>query len=482
MSFKLDPTAPAAAQQRFNQAVQTSSRLSSIKSQLDKIPPKLAEIARVVRAGPRSRVVGMGASKGYFLSFIKASGSSGWTETYTVGSVLLGAQKQLTLNQVLSIKSALLRKQSSLKAEEAKLKGTTPASTTTTTTTTSRSNTSTPATTPAPPRDDTVKYNASTVKEAYFYANQSFYNQINENWTKKDPNVTPKFDTAIWAGNTPSKIQKANDLWKTGAGSKGMVLNWNPPGSTNAGGSINDGSTWGTTQTNKTKQRYGFQFLYNPTTIAMSYGGVADVDPGMQSSGTEEYLLANPTVFKSTINFEVVINRMYDIKNLNADGLKAGKVEDFYSGNVPAAQDLRDIYNKGTMYDVEYLLQTMFPYEPVESQFRGKTADIGFLGASPVELHLGNNLKYVAQINSISVNHVIFDNRMVPLFSTVSIATNRIPDYKAGQNSNPATTSSSSNTSGEAASSPSAVNAKKGTVFNPVVPGGGSLIGGIGIL
>jgi hypothetical protein len=431
--FILDPTAPSAVRQsvaRADAAAATRLRLNSINSQLEKIGPKLSEISRVLNAGPKN--LGFGP-KSYRLSFIKASSSGGWTETYSVGSVRLGVQKPLTLANVSSIRLALFRKQASLQAERAKLLGTTrTTSTTPSGNTTPRGNT-TPPTTPAPPRDTTVKYNASTVKEAYFYAGMSFFNEVNENWKRKDPNATNKFDNVIWAGNTPTKIQKAEDLWKKGAGSKGMVLNWNPPGSTNAGGSINDGSTWGTTQTNRTKQRYGFQFLYNPTTIAMSYGGVADVDPGMQSSGTEEYLLGNATVFKSTINFEVVINRMYDIKHLNANGLKTGQISDFYSGNVPGAQDLKDIYNKGTMYDVEYLLQTMFPYEPVESQFRGKTADIGFLGASPVELHLGNNLKYVAQINSISVNHVIFDNRMVPLFSTVSIATNRIPDYKAGQ-------------------------------------------------
>jgi hypothetical protein len=163
----------------------------------------------------------------------------------------------------------------------------------------------------------------------------------------------------------------------------------------------------------------------------MSYGGVADVDPGLQSSGNEEFLLANPSVFKSTINLQIVINRMFDFQYINQDGIKNGQISDFYAGNVPTTGDLTRIYERGTMYDVEFLLQTMFPYEPIESQLRGKTSDIGFLGASPVELHLGNKLRYVAQINNISVNHVIFDNRMVPLFTTVSVSTNRIPDYRA---------------------------------------------------
>jgi hypothetical protein len=122
---------------------------------------------------------------------------------------------------------------------------------------------------------------------------------------------------------------------------------------------------------------------------------------------------------------------MFDFQYINENGIKNGQISDFYAGNVPNNSELKLIYNKGTMYDIEYLLQTMFPFEPYASQLRDTTSDIGFLGASPVELHLGNKLRYVAQINNISVNHVIFDNRMVPLFTTISIATNRIPDYKA---------------------------------------------------
>jgi hypothetical protein len=190
----------------------------------------------------------------------------------------------------------------------------------------------------------------------------------------------------------------------------------------------------------------------------MSYGGVADVDPGMQSSGTEEFLLTNSSVFQSTIGIQVIINRMFDFQYINKTGVKSGQISDFYAGNVPNNAEIKKIYNKGTMYDVEYLLQTMFPFEPYESQLRDKTSDIGFLGASPVELHLGNKLRYVAQINNISVNHVIFDNRMVPLFTTISISTNRIPDYKAAGTSAGITSSSSSAGSSNTTVGGSAVN------------------------
>ena len=66
----------------------------------------------------------------------------------------------------------------------------------------------------------------------------------------------------------------------------------------------------------------------------------------------------------------------------------------------------------------------------VDSQLgRGKTADMGFVIPRPVELHLGNKLRYLVYINGFSLNHVIFDERMVPMFTTLSVTANRVPDY-----------------------------------------------------
>jgi hypothetical protein len=71
----------------------------------------------------------------------------------------------------------------------------------------------------------------------------------------------------------------------------------------------------------------------------------------------------------------------------------------------------------------------LFGFE-VDSQLgRGKTADMGFVIPRPVELHLGNKLRYLVYVNGFSLNHVIFDTRMVPLFTTLSITANRVPDY-----------------------------------------------------
>jgi hypothetical protein len=344
--------------------------------------------------------------------------------------------KNLTRTEVLKIKSDLISEKNDVGRLLNRLQdnfssqfgGPSAAATTTTTTDGGGGGGSgAPAEVPPATYSKDVVYNASTVKEAYFYTGMSFVNKADPDWQGKG--ATDKFDSYIWSGNTPGKVNDAKDLWKTTvtSSSKGMIQTWNPPGG--RFGAVKGGN-FTRLSTSSSIQRYGFQFMYNPTTIEMSYGGVADVDPGMQSSGTEEFLLSNPSVFQSTIGIQIVINRMFDFQYINENGIKSGQISDFYAGNVPDTKTIQTIYDKGTMYDVEFLLQTMFPYEPIDSQLRGKTSDIGFLGASPVELHLGNKLRYVAQINNISVNHAIFDNRMVPLFTTVSVATNRIPDYQ----------------------------------------------------
>jgi len=276
-----------------------------------------------------------------------------------------------------------------------------------------------------------IIYNAPAVKEAYFRQDMSFFNEKGEQ------------DNYIFAGNTPAnKVKDAIELWNKVKGgtdnrnnSKGMIQTWKNPA--NQFTSLADNALTNIVNTGTGQiQRYGFQFIYNPTSVTLNYGGVSDVDPGWAASGKEKFILSNPTVFQSSISVDVLINRIYDMKYLGPNGQLKGKpaptIPQLYDGNRPTQADLKKIYQKGTMYDVEFLLQTMFPYNPIPSQLRGKTSDVGFLGPSPVEMHLGNKLRYLVQINSITVNHVLLDNRMVPLYSWVTISANRIPDAKSG--------------------------------------------------
>lgn len=280
-----------------------------------------------------------------------------------------------------------------------------------------------------------VIYNVSAVKEAYFTAGQSLFNKADPAWSGKG--ATDKFDNELYSRNTPAKVTNALELWSLGQSGKGMIQTWKPPGKTPAQ-YLDQNGNFGVLSDAKTIQRYGFQFLYNPGNISMTYGGVPDVDPSMMSSGTEDFALTNPSVYQSSITFEILLNRMFDMKYLSKDGTLNSdeSIDKLWPQNKPDAATLKQIRSKGTMYDVEFLLQTMFSYEPIRSQLRGKTSDVGYLGAFPVEMHLGNKLRYVAIIDSISVNHVIFTDDMVPMFSTVSISAKRIPDYKGVKTKN----------------------------------------------
>jgi len=270
------------------------------------------------------------------------------------------------------------------------------------------------------PANTAIEYNVSSVKEAYFTSKQD------------------TLDTAkLFAGNTPAKVTQAMDLWKAGVSSKGMIVTHIPPGPKPAQYMDSNGN-WAVPGDASSIKRSGFQFLYNPTTIGMTYGGVPPVDITMSTSGLEDYTLQAPSIYQSAINFEILINRMHDLEYIGENGtIKGGlRASDLWVGNIPDTKTLNRIYNKGTMYDIEFLLKTMFAVDPFPSLLRGRTTDIGFLGPSPVELHLGKKLRYVVMVDSITVDHVIFNSQMVPMFSTVRVSTRRIPDYRPGKVSN----------------------------------------------
>jgi hypothetical protein len=263
-----------------------------------------------------------------------------------------------------------------------------------------------------------VLSNAPMPKEAYFRPIQSL--------------LENKVDQPLYAGNTPRRINDAEQQWSFivngfSQGSKGQIQTWKPPRNYSM---VNaEGSDVVTNLAAGGLQRYAFKFLYNPETVDMVYGGVSDFDITTLTSGQTKSLPMSPNLFQSTISFTVPLNRIFDMRYVSVGGnLVGGRgVTDIYPHTVPAAE-LTQIYKKGTMYDFEYLLKSILGVE-LPTQFRGTTADIGFLYGRPVELHLGASLRYLVQISDIRINHLLFDSRMVPIFSSVSLSVKRIPDY-----------------------------------------------------
>ncbi|CAB4123511.1 hypothetical protein UFOVP46_27 [uncultured Caudovirales phage] len=297
-----------------------------------------------------------------------------------------------------------------------------------------------------PPKNKAPKplqKNAPSVKDAYFTSKANFL----------------EAGAGLVRNNQPSKVAYASELWLDGIPNKGMIQTWMQ------GYNAAQGQDFGTKPTLGLYQNltpHAFQFQYNPGSVEMTYAGTPQVDPIMEAMGLDKFHLVGTGVTQSTITIQLLINRMFDMKyysdgngidvNTLAPGdfreavniksvagtLKQPEVEVYPGGN-PDIKTQKAIYNMGTMYDIEYLLRTVLGFTTksyLRSSFMadGGTADMGYIGATPVELHLGQNLRYLVFITGMNVNHVIFNDRMVPIFTNVSLQCSRLPDYAEATN------------------------------------------------
>jgi hypothetical protein len=200
-------------------------------------------------------------------------------------------------------------------------------------------------------------------------------------------------------------------------------------------------------------QLYGFRFLYNPTSVGMAWGMQQETVPSFEASGQDKSYPISAGLVTSTVSFSLMLNRIEDFNHIKSDGswvsdadkersqtLNESNLPDFAKNplnNVvgayptPVSQAERKmIYDRGTMYDIEYLMRTiMGPSPDFKSLLNGTTADRGWLRPTVVELHLGAGMRYRVRIDSLSVNHAVFDSRMVPILSTVNITAKRFNDF-----------------------------------------------------
>ena len=176
---------------------------------------------------------------------------------------------------------------------------------------------------------------------------------------------------------------------------------------------------------------YGFKFLYNPTEVNMGWGMLEGVDPNVIRSGAAGGLAPISGVGLSTIDFTLLLNRIGDMDFLDEEGrLALGSANPYPGINTLVRQeDLKTIYKKGTMYDLEYLFRVINgPNAIHQTILNGKSADWGFLIGSQIELFLGDGLRYLVRLNGINVSHTIFNDRMVPVLSQVSLSCGRYND------------------------------------------------------
>jgi hypothetical protein len=201
----------------------------------------------------------------------------------------------------------------------------------------------------------------------------------------------------------------------------------------------------------KSEQPCGFRFLYNPTDVSMAWGIVDAFSPEYAQSNSNGMTGVAVGLMKGTISFSLLLNRIDDMNYLNKQGLltsvntslipdgldpaqrnslynSAYAASNPYPSTVPI-EDQRSIYKRGTMYDLEYLFRAMGgPWAQYESGLNGLTADKGWLQPIPMELHLGAGLRYLIRVSSLDVKHIMFNERMVPTLTTVSVLCTRYYD------------------------------------------------------
>ena len=175
---------------------------------------------------------------------------------------------------------------------------------------------------------------------------------------------------------------------------------------------------------------YGFKFHYNPTTVNMSWSGMMGANPVYEAASLDPAVPMASSLFTGNITFDIILNRIHDLALLDENGgFKTSSNP--YEPVTISLEDRKMIVQKGTMYDLEYLFHAMHGFMSstnFTSSLMQKTNDPGWLPVRPVELHLGNKLRYRVRISNLEVVHKIFSEKMVPLLSVVSFSCARYWD------------------------------------------------------
>jgi hypothetical protein len=235
----------------------------------------------------------------------------------------------------------------------------------------------------------------------------------------------------LGAGGRPIPVHSAESLWNDpNASHKGMIQVWkyNTMLSSKEASNTNEANWLVGNSLYPTKKRYGFQFMYNPGSVTQQWSGLPNINVSYVMSGKDKTPYVAPIETSSSLSFAIPINRVNDMALLSSRGVANVAAQSSslgYYGQSVDASELQVIRNRGTMYDVEYLLKTLVGFE-VYSELRGyKTADIGWLLGYAIELHLGKDLRYIGTISYIEVQHTIFNNEMIPVYSTLTITVTR---------------------------------------------------------
>jgi hypothetical protein len=201
---------------------------------------------------------------------------------------------------------------------------------------------------------------------------------------------------------------------------------------------------------------YGFRFPFNPASLDFSLSSTSNVNIGyIMSSTTSAMPTGLSTDGGGQISLQIPLSRVDDMmaisKFKSVDKKYVGRslineetvnytVSDIMqlygsaAGSRVTSEDLEGIVQRGTMYDIEFLLRACLG-RPWSTKYRGVTADVGLLFGVPLILTLGSldgkwqgGLRYRVRLAGISFSHKSFTPNMVPLYTELSLSFDRIPD------------------------------------------------------
>jgi hypothetical protein len=180
-------------------------------------------------------------------------------------------------------------------------------------------------------------------------------------------------------------------------------------------------------------KRYGFRFHYNPSSIEFGIESRSDVNPAIVMSMPTRVMPITNGDGGNTVSVRLFLNRIedYSLIRYNSKSKKFVLLdESMYGGKKLSQEDMKGIVERGTMWDMEYFFRSCIG-RPFKSEFRGTTADFGFIFGVPLELKLGQTMRYYGRITGASYAHTSFTQNMVPLFTELSFTYVRYPDGTA---------------------------------------------------
>jgi hypothetical protein len=209
-------------------------------------------------------------------------------------------------------------------------------------------------------------------------------------------------------------------------------------------------------------KKCGFQFLWNPAT----YGHATSVNVEVTPSVEDYFLVTGAFPGQQTLNITLRIDRTNDFacfelnrQNNDADlnlaqAVNVEAVKRYYrsaglystASSSQLSQMIRELSTNGTNADIDYIYKVING-DGWTSMAGKKTADIGFLQISLVRLDIGP-ASYIGYIQNVSVNHIAFNQNMIPIRSDVSLQMNMMSSSTAddfGQIVTPAAPNNSNN-------------------------------------